>query len=307
MEKERIGIIFSPRVGSRKANKHWYDIQAYLTKKNVIYDFVQSEGSGSVERLTKMLCANGYHTIVLVGNDTSLNEAVNAVINYDRLPEDFAFGLIPNGPNNSFAHFWGATQDEYKRSVDTMIRRQVKKIDVGFLVYTGDDGIPYRRYFLNCINIGLGAKVADIMERYNLLTGSKALAMIPAAITNLINQKVLNIRMSADREDIDENVMSVCIGNCTGYGQTPNAIPYNGLLDMTLIYRPKFWHMAKAFWLLERGKFLNYRHVRPYRIREIEIEDISKAKVSIDGTLLDTKHPAPMRVGLEPESFNFIV
>lgn len=307
MEKERIGIIFSPKVGSRKANKHWYEIQSYLNKKNVVYDFVQSEGIGSVERLTKMLCVNGYHTIVLVGNDASLNEAVNAIIDFDKLPDDFAFGLIPNGPNNSFARFWGANQDEYKRSVDTIIRRQVKKIDVGFLVYTDDDGIPYRRYFLNCINIGLGAKVADVMERYNLLTGSKALAMIPAAIANLLNQKVFNVKMSADNEAIDENVMSICIGNCTGYGQTPNAIPYNGLLDMTLIFRPKFWHVAKAFWFLERGKFLNYRHVRPYRIKNIEISDISKAKVSVDSVFLDRKNPAPMRVGIEPESFSYIV
>lgn len=307
MENNRIGIIFSPLKGSRKATKHWYEIQTYLDKKHVMYDFVQSGGIGSVERMTTMLCSNGYHTIVLIGDDTALNEAASAIINFTELPDDFAFGLIPNGLRNDFAKFWGVTPDDYKRSVDTIIHRQVKKIDIGYCVYTDDNNIPIRCHFLNCVNIGLGAKVADIMKRFNQLTGSKALTMIPVAITNLLNQKLFNVKMSADNEEVDENVMSICIGNGLGYGQTPNAIPYNGLLDMTLMYRPKLWHLFKAFWFLERGKFLNYKHVRPYRVKDIMISDLSKAKISIDGICLDVKDPVPARIGVEPESFSFIV
>lgn len=307
MEKERFGIIFSPRVGSKKANKHWHEIQTYLDKKNVMYDFVQSEGVGSVERLTKMLCINGYHTIVVVGNDRALNEAVNSVVTASDLPDDFAFGFIPFGSNNDYAKFWGLEPDEFRHSVDTIIRRQVKSVDVGYIVYHDTDNIPFKRYFMNCINIGLGAKVSDILERYNRLTGSKALAMIPASIANVIHHKTFPVQMSADNEDINDNVISVCIGNALGYGQTPNSIPYDGMLDMTLIFRPKLWHMAKAFWFLERGKFLNYKHVRPYRIKSIDFKDISSAKVSIDGVFLDLKDPAPLHVSLEPDKLQFIV
>ena len=307
METERWGVIFSSKVGSQKAYKHWREIQAYMEKKNVKYDFVQSEGSGAVERLVRMLCENGYKTIVLVGNDSSLNEALNAILFCDRLPEDFAFGLLPNGIGNDFAKFWGITDEDYKKSIDTLLKRRTKKIDVGYCVYTDDDNIPYRRYFLNCINIGLGAKVVEIMDRFNRLTGSKSLSLIPASITNIFNQTNFNVSMSADNEAIEMSVLSICIGNCLGYGQTPNAVPYNGCLDMSVLLRPKWWQLAKGFWLLEKGKFLNSKNVIPYRVETVLINDISRARVTLDGLQLDVQHPAPMRIGIEKEALNFIV
>ncbi|MBQ0143004.1 MAG: lipid kinase, partial [Prevotellaceae bacterium] len=163
------------------------------------------------------------------------------------------------------------------------------------------------KYFLNCINIGLGAKIVEILEKFTRLTGSKLLSIIPAALTNLLVQKNFTVKMNADNELVEMNVLSICIGNCHGYGQTPNSVPYNNRLDMSIILRPKWWQLAEGFWLLSKGKFLNYKNVRPYRLEKIVIDDISRAKVSLDGTSLDVKHPAPMRVGLEHEALNFIV
>lgn len=307
MEQERWGVIISSKVGSRKTYKYWLDVQAYIQKHGVIYDCVQSDGPGAVERLTRMLCDNGYHTMIIVGNDASLNESLNVIMTQDNLPEDFALGLIPYGPGNDFARFWGITEEDYKHSVDTFIRRQTKRIDVGYCVYTDDDNIPYKKYFLNCINIGLGAKIVEILEKFTRITGSKLLSIIPAALTNLLVQKNFTVKMNADNELVEMNVLSICIGNCHGYGQTPNSVPYNNRLDMSIILRPKWWQLAEGFWLLSKGKFLNYKNVRPYRLEKIVIDDISRAKVSLDGTSLDVKHPAPMRVGLEHEALNFIV
>ena len=110
-----------------------------MEKRGVRYDFVQSEGSGSVERLTRMLCDNAYHTIVVVGNDYALNEALNAIFRTESLPDDFAFGLIPNGIGNDFARFWGVTVDDYRRTIDRIIERRTRLIDVAYCVYTDQD------------------------------------------------------------------------------------------------------------------------------------------------------------------------
>lgn len=45
-----------------------------MDSKGVSYDYVQSEGFGSVERLAGILANNGYRTIVIVGGDGALNE-----------------------------------------------------------------------------------------------------------------------------------------------------------------------------------------------------------------------------------------
>ena len=307
MEKNRWGIIYGSHVGLAKSAKRWVAIRKYIEKRGVQYDFVQSEGYGSVERLAKMLCDNRYHTIVVVGNDSALNEALNGICRSEELPEDFALGLIPNGIGNDFARFWGVGIDDYKKTVDHLIERKTRIIDVGMCVYTDEDNIPVRRYFLNCVNIGLGARLIDITSKATRLMGSRRLSVVPVAIANVFERKSFNVHIKAETEDIQGEVMSICIGNCIGYGQTPNSVPYNLMLDVSVVTRPKWWQLLEGFYLLGKGKFLNYKNVHPYRVHKVEVMDTGKAKVSLDGCMLDAKNLTPMRVEILPEHLNYII
>ena len=304
----RWGVIYSSRAGSINSHKRWLAMQQYMERRCVQYDFVQSEGSGSVERLTKMLCNNHYSTIIVVGNDAALNEALNGVIkSKDELADDFAFGLIPNGIGNDFARFWGVGIDDYKKTIDSMIRRHTRTIDVGVCTYTDEDNVPHQHYFLNCVNIGLGARLIDFTDKFTRLIGSKRLSLIATGIANIFERKSFDVQLKADTEEISTQVMSICIGNCHGYGQTPNSVPYNGMLDLSIITRPQWWQLFEGFWLLGKGKFLNYTNVHPYRVQKVVVTDEGKAKVSVDGCILDMKKLTPMRVEILPDALNYIV
>lgn len=87
---------------------------------------------------------------------------------------------------------------------------------------------------------------------------------------------------------IRRKVMTLCVGNALGYGQTPNAVPYNGLLDVSLVYHPKMTQLFEGIYLFWRGKFLNHRSVHPYRTREVIIEEAPYAPVGVDGRLIST-------------------
>jgi diacylglycerol kinase family enzyme len=65
--------------------------------------------------------------------------------------------------------------------------------------------------------------------------------------------------------------------------------------------------LLEGFWLLGKGKFLNYKNVHPYRVQRVEVMDAGKAKVSLDGCILDAKNLTPMRVEIIPEALNYIV
>lgn len=306
-EANRIGVIYSPHSGWDHSQKRWQLIRQYMESKGVLYDFVQSEASGSVERLTKMMCDNGYRTIAVVGGDGALNCAVNAMMqSRDTLPEDFAFAVIPNGIGNDFSRFWGVSTDDYKRVVDGIIARNIRKVDVGCCTYQ-DDQIPQRRYFLNCINIGLGARLIKTTYDAAYIIGSRRLSIIPALINRVFERKQFAMSMKIETEEIEGKYMSMCIGNCLGYGQTPNSVPYNGMLDISLITRPKWWQLFEGFWLLGKGRFLNYKNVHPYRARQIVVNDVDKALVSLDGIVLPSKEPAPMRITIERDVLNFVV
>ena len=306
-EANRIGVIYNPHLGLDHSQKRWGLIRKYMEQKGLQYDFVQSESFGSVERLVKMMCDNGYHTIVVVGGDGSLNGAVNAIMeSRDTLPDDFAFSIIPNGIGNDFSRFWGVSVDDYKWAIDGLVARHVRKIDVGCCTYL-DDSIPQRRYFLNCINIGLGARLIKTTNDAAQIIGSKKLSIIPAFVSRIFERKQFHMNIKIETEEVEGKFMSVCIGNCHGYGQTPNSVPYNGMLDISMITRPKWWQLFEGFWLLGKGRFLNYKNVHPYRARQIWVNNIDKALVSLDGIVLQAKLPTPMRITIKPDALDFIV
>ena len=52
VEPGKWGVIYNPKAGTRKVQKRWKEIKEYMDSKGVNYDYVQSEGLGSVERLS---------------------------------------------------------------------------------------------------------------------------------------------------------------------------------------------------------------------------------------------------------------
>lgn len=306
-DKNRWGVVYSSHSGSYRSHKRWLLIRKYMELSGVLYDFIQSEEEDSVERLTSMLCQNGYRTIVIVGGDRAMNDAINAVMkNKDVLVEGFALGVIPNGIANDFARFWGLEVDSYKHSVDSIIKRVTRKIDVGVCRYM-DDTIPQVRYFVNCINIGLGARLVKTTNEAMRLIGSRRLSFIPVFISQIFERKSFKMSLKIDTEKKQGEYMSVCVGNCLGYGQTPNAVPYNGALDVSVVTRPKWWQIFEGFWLLGKGRFLNYKNVHPYRAKTIVIEDIGKAIVSFDSKVLTGKPLTPITASVLTEEIDFII
>ena len=307
VDANRIGVVYSPHAGLDRSQKRWTLIRHYMEQKGVQYDFVQSESFGSVGRLVKMMCDNGYRTVAVVGGDSSLNVAINVIMKQrDSLPDDFAFALIPNGVGNDFSRFWGVSVDDYRAVVDGIIARTVRKVDVACCTYQ-DEGIPQQRYFINCLNIGLGARIIKTTYDAVQIIGSKRLSLIPALISRIFERKQFDMALHIESEEIRAKYMSVCIGNCHGYGQTPNAVPYNGMLDISLVTRPKWWQLFEGFWLLGKGRFLNYKNVHPYRARQVAVTDIDKALVSFDGMVLPTKNPTPMRVEVVKDAINYVL
>ena len=90
-----MGSDLQPEAGNPKGKKALERIKEYMDSKGVDYDYVQSEGFGSVERLAKILANNGYRTIVIVGGDGALNDAINGIMLSDAEDkENIALGMI---------------------------------------------------------------------------------------------------------------------------------------------------------------------------------------------------------------------
>lgn len=312
MESSRWGIIYCPKQGVRRTHKRWEHIKRLLDEQQVAYDFVQSEGPESVGRLTKMLINNGYTTLIIVGGDSALNRALNGLLSFDdEVRQRVQLGVIPNGRGNDFATFWGITEEDDARTVKQLINKRVKKVDVGYIRAYGEHAEediycqPY--YFLNCVNIGLVANIMKLKYQARRIFGLTTLTYFSSMIMLLFQRFTTRMRLHVNEELVERKVMTVCVGNGRGYGQTPRAVPYNGMLDLSIVSHPKITKLIEGMWLLITGKFISHKDVAAYRTnRPILFEDIRNATVSADGLTIPSPK-GPFEVGLMAEHILFII
>ena len=313
MEENRWAILYCPRKGIYRSRRRWERVQKELDAQGVKYDFVQSESTESVERLMTMLIHNGYQTIIVMGGDTALNDAVNCLMKEEKtVREQVALGVIPNGTLNDFARFWGFDEREDAQTIAWLKKRRVRKVDLGCIEYEDKQGEQQKRFFLNCINIGLTAVniglIADVMNlrrQTRSLLGSHTLSFIVSIFLMIFHRMDYKMRIRINTDTVDRKVMTMCVGSGPGYGQTPNAVPYSGMLDVSVVYNPKVKQLLAGLWLLVTGRLLNHKSVHPYRIRKMSAES-GKALICVDG------RPAERAVGeyhihVEPEVINFLI
>jgi diacylglycerol kinase family enzyme len=87
---------------------------------------------------------------------------------------------------------------------------------------------------------------------------------------------------------------------------TPSAVPYNGWLDVSVVYRPELMQLLKGLWLLVNGRLLNLKKVvKPYRTRKVKILRAQNAAISLDGRPM-TKD-CPLDVCILPEALTLII
>ena len=304
MEQNKWGILYCPK---GNASKQRQKIQAVLDQRGVEYDWVQSESTDSVERLMKMLISNGYKTIIVVGGDSALNDAVNCLMQQDgEVRDSIALGVIPNGLMNDFARYWDFKEGNLEQTIDWLKKRRVRKVDLGCLHYQDKEGQQRQRYFLNCVNIGLIADVMNLRRQTRSLLGSHTLSFIVSIFLMIFHRMDYKMRIRINTDTVDRKVMTMCVGSGPGYGQTPNAVPYSGLLDVSLVYHTEMLQVFAGVWLLLTGRFLNHRSVHPYRTREVWIDEAKHALVGVDGRLIG-RPEGSYHITIESEVINFLI
>ena len=113
----------------------------------------------------------------------------------------------------------------------------------------------------------------------------------------LFERKLYRTHLCINGEHIRGRIMTVCVGSARGYGLTPSAVPYNGWLDVSVIYRPELIQLFSGMWMLLQGRILNHKMVKVLRAQN--------ASVSLDGRILDRHFP--LEITIQPEAITLII
>lgn len=323
-----VALIYSPKEGAPgRTERRWKKILRYLEQKGLDFDYVRSNGHHDVERLAAMFASSGCSTIVVVGGDAALHSALCGIMSSgvaaDRLP---ALGVIPNGYGNDFARFWNFSADDWHVAAEAVLHRHTRKVDVGMVRempasdaerHEATDGRRSNAaasghteaktwYFLNCLNLGVVASVTNLRRRMRRIFLLDTLSYLVSSICLIFARMSYVFTFSMPGELVRQQGMTMCVGSAKGYGLTPSAVPYNGLLDITLVKHPRFSQTVHGLWLLYTGRFLSHRGLSVWRTKSLHIEVGEKTPVSIDGRMVQLKSHS-LSVEIKPEAIDFII
>lgn len=303
-------IIYCPKHTGLKPNKkRWEKISSLLALHGIEYDLIQSESADSVERIVTMLIANDYDNIIIYGGDSALNDTVNCLMKVEKEKrERITIGVIPNGVMNDFASFWGFSEKKIEHSIESIKERRIRKVDVGCMSYSDNKHERKTVYFLNCVNIGLIALNQRTKKETRKILWSRKVSFIVSFILLFFHKQFWKMEYTINYEKEQHRVMSLCIGNCLGYGLTPNAVPYNGMLDTTVIRHTALNHLFTGICIFLSNKLLNLKDAISYRSRNISVNLTKNTPVSIDGkTMYDIDTTHELKLWVENECINFII
>jgi len=299
-------IIVNPNAGHGKGKKDWTQISSMLNKYGIGYhtEFTLTRRHAIV--LAQEGIQDGYRKIIAVGGDGTMNEVVNGIFTQSVCPTfEITLGMITVGTGNDWGKLFGIPVG-YEESVKIIHDSKVRLQDAG-IVYYYHGTSREARYFINIAGLGFDAVV---VKRTNLHKdkGHKSKAIY---FLNLI-RSLLFYRHTIASVEIDGNkiqddifTISIGIGRFSGGGmmQTPNAIPDDGLFDITIIKKIRKADVIMSLKKLYDGSILEHPKISGYMGKDILIDSDPLIHLEADGESLGH---SPIEFRIIPKSINIV-
>ena len=272
-------VVVNPNAGNRKISRDWKKISTLLENAAFDFDYAITECALHAIDLTKKAISNGFRKFIAVGGDGTLNEVVNGFfLQKDVGVEELQIGLIPVGTGNDWGRMYGIPND-YKKAIRVIAKGETFVQDVGRISYfKGED--MHSRYFVNIAGMGFDALVAQKTNRQKAEGKGNALAYFYNLFTGLVEFKPAVTDFYVDGKKFSFNTFSVSVGICRynggGMKQLPEAIPDDGLLDMTIIKKIGLGTVFAQLRNLYTGTFIRHPKVATFRGSNIRIHSRRK-------------------------------
>jgi YegS/Rv2252/BmrU family lipid kinase len=292
-------VIVNPNAGNGKGKKDWESISSYLGGKNLSFEVKFTEKKGHAVTYTTDGIASGFRKFITVGGDGTLNEVVNGVFSNNLCPtNDITLALIPVGTGNDWGRMFGIPLD-HKKAIDIICENKSILHDIGVVSYY--NGIEKKhRYFINIAGLGFESVVVRRTNIQKDKGRSGKLIYFYNLLLSLLSYKNTSAEIVIDGNKTVADVFSINVGNgryCGGgMRQTPNALPYDGLLDLTVINGMGKFEIIRNLKILYDGTILNHPKINGYRCKNVKVSSDSVIYTEADGESL----------GHTPAEFNII-
>jgi len=298
--------IVNPNAGNGKGGKDWNRISDILTKNDIRFEMKSTGRKGQATEFTRDLIAAGYRKIISIGGDGTLHEVINGIFTQDKcLPGEIVLGLIPVGTGNDWGRMFGIPLI-YEGAVQVIREGKQMLHDIGVINYfNGEEKV--KTWFINIAGLGFEAVVVKKTNKQKDKGISNKAIYFYNLLSSLLAYRNTPVEITIDGKTSSAKVFSINIGNgryCGGgMRQTPDAIPDDGLFDITVIKEMGRIEIIKSLQLLYDGTIMSHPKVDGYRSNNLKVTSESVVYIEADGESLGH---TPVEFSIIPSAVNII-
>lgn len=305
-------VIVNPMASIGKCGKDWPIIKGIFDKEGIDYNYIITEYPGHAIALVRdSITEKGYRKIVSVGGDGTNNEVINGIFTQQRIPtNEISMAVIPVGTGNDWRRTFNFT-DDYLTNVRIVKNGKLFAHDVGKVTYY-NHGDARVRYFLNAAGTGLDEMVCQKTNQLKQEGKGGSIRYMLSVANCLLKFDCTHVQIEIDDQMVfNDEILSLSIGNCKynggGMMMMRDAVPDDGLLDITVIKSVKMLRFAKNLSNLYNGTFIDKMHeVSTFRGKKVRITSIPSHRLLLE-TEGETLTNSPFDFEVLPKAINMVI
>ena len=254
--------------------------------------------------LAKQATENSCDYMVAVGGDGTLHEVINGLLQANLPANEYpAIGLLPYGSANDFARTAGIS-NSIAALIALIKSKTTQKIDLGKIII---QQTQETRYFINIASVGLGAEVAQNLERSSSAFGP-GFNYFKHIIKGFLSYVKKEVSCTTSTWQWKGKLLQMAVANGRYFGNAiciaPDAKLTDGQFQLAIFGDLSIWDYLKNFGNLKKGVKINLPQVSYHNADEVLLESNDSCGIEADGEYVGL---APATISVLPKAICFLM
>jgi YegS/Rv2252/BmrU family lipid kinase len=277
-------FLVNPAAANGSTGRRWPNLREEARAAGLEGEAHLSQRPGHLVELAAAAALDGAGTLVVVGGDGTVNEAVNGLMLSGRAAET-ALAVIPRGTGRDFARSLRIPR-RTGAALRTALGGDLRAADVGRARYTAPDGSRAEAYFANFAGAGISGAIARRADASSKAMGGR-MSFLVATVTVFSRWQAVAMTATVGEERRSGPMFEVLAMNgdytAGGMWAAPHARPDDGLLDVVLIGDVTKADFLRTFPKIYRGRHLSHPKIELLRGPAVSVESNHPLPVVLDG------------------------
>ena len=284
-------MIVNPASDSGRTAKGWKAIAEGARVRGLEPDVRLTERAGHATELTRQALTEGATLIIAVGGDGTVSEVANGFFDGERaIAPEAELAVVCRGSGCDFIRTFGISK-QTDRALDVAAGGAARTIDVGVAAFTGPDGAPAQRLFVNVASAGMTGYAAEKANKSAKRLGA-SVTFAWAGLSTLIAYTNRRMKVTIDGSERELVSNNVIVANCRSWAGgmkiMPMAEPDDGELDVLVWGDISKKDLVLTLPRLYRGTHIHHPKASISRAREVTVAPEQPLPIELDGELPGT-------------------